>query len=631
MLICTPLFDIGILCYDWENLPPSKGEVLKSHNMFILKVLECLLKDMSRWCSTDWSRDFRTIKSRFEHEGLSFLTITLPQFGKDFEKSLERGSIAPTDFHGFRKSGKAPAFLQGYFVRVFDVETGGLLDDPLIEAISAIRQVSYLFKKLKMPCTQDRVQRSLREFTEIEAGFQCKFNDNSAFSDSFISIAKTLWPLVFEGFNPFELSPKHGPGAVAERISPNAKYKLHRWHERLESFFPVLGTGLSCSAYESDDFNNVSFVSDNDEQPVRVITVPKTLKAPRIIAIEPVCNQYIQQAVAGFMIPRIENHYITGGHINFTDQTVNQTLAMKASRTGLMATLDLSSASDRVPFAAVDALFSSIPDLCQALKICRSSTAELPNGDILHLRKFASMGSALCFPVEALYFYTICIEALLDKYNLPPTQPSIEYVARLVYVYGDDIIVPTDDVDIVIDYLQRYNCKVNTDKSFWNGKFRESCGADCYDGYSVTPIYIRMLPPDDKRSSAALVSWVETSNHFYKNGCWLTSSILLERIEELLGELPIVGEKAAFLGKVTFQRIGATSLTSKYNKALQRRQFLCWTAEPVYQKDILDGYPALTKSLLNLERRLNDDSFVDSQHLSRTARHGTVTLKRRWV
>ena len=74
-------------------------------------------------------RDLKTIRSRVQTQGLSFLTITLPDFCSDFEKCLELGYVDPALFRSFRKSGSIPAFLQDMTGRVFEKETGRIYDN----------------------------------------------------------------------------------------------------------------------------------------------------------------------------------------------------------------------------------------------------------------------------------------------------------------------------------------------------------------------------------------------------------------------------------------------------------------------------------------------------------------------
>lgn len=598
---------------------------MKSHARDLLEVVTCVIKDACNKCTAVAfdHRDTVTLVSRLKHEGLSFLTITLPSFGQDFERSLAIGGIEPTFFRSFRKKGGIPAFLSGILALVFDRTTGRLLNDPSIEAIEGIRQIAYTFKKLQVDCHPKRIAAAIDGFKECERDLQSPITPDD--QEYFLEVSSCLWDSHFSDFSLDDCLPKHGPGATRERISGNRKYKYERWHERLEPYFPFLGTALSERSCFGAEFKRVTFVNADCEQPVRVITVPKTLKGPRIIAIEPVCMQYTQQAISRYLVRSLEARGFSAGHVNFTDQRINQRAALISSKDGRLSTLDLSSASDRVPLSLAIRMFDGNPVLRDAILACRSRSAELPSGEIITLRKFASMGSALCFPIESMYFFTVVLGSLLKAKNLSVTRRNLKQVSSSVLVYGDDIVVPTYAAVAVMGSLASYACKVNTHKSFWTGKFRESCGMDAYDGDEVTPTYIRQMPPISRRSSRSIVSWVATSNLLYKRGYWITAHHLREKVESIIGALPIVGERCPGLGLVSYMGYPAVKSRGRY----QRPEVRAWVPAPVYRKDELDGYGALAKCLLALESP--PDIERDVKHLSRTVRSGVVTLKRQWV
>lgn len=604
---------------------------MKSHVSVLLELAACVITDAAAKCTTNQLeyRDIRTICSRVKHEGMSFLTITLPTFGKDFEKSLALGRIEPTFFRSFKKNGVVPAFLQGFTALVFDTSTGGIVNEPSVAAIEGIRQIAYTFKKLKLPCTPLRIAKAYERFKDDEQDLKEPLEPTRV--RDYRRVCDCLWGSVFgHRFYDFHtLIPRHGPGSTAERLLGNEKYAIKRWHDRLEPYFPLLSTAFSSeNAWQSEEFENVSIVHEDSEQPVRVITVPKTLTAPRIIAIEPVCMQYTQQALARYIIKSLDTAWLTTGHINFSDQETNRRLAIYASKTGKLATVDLSSASDRVPLSLAAHMFDSRPELRDAILACRSKRAQINRGQVIDLHKFASMGSALCFPVESMYFYTLCVMALLVKHNLSVTQRNIYLVSRWIFVYGDDLIIPVDGVDEIIDNLQKYYCKVNTTKSFWTGKFRESCGMDAYNGEEVTPTYVRTTPPNDLRSSGEVMSWISTSNLFYKKGYWLTSQCLLKRCESITGTLPVVGHNCSGLGIHSYQR---NASIGRWGLRYQRPEVKTWVAVPKRSKDPLTGYGALTKCLLGMENRLLDEPLSEEGHLARSVRPGAVVLKRQWV
>lgn len=622
---------------------------MKSHASDLIELATHIYRDIAATTATvPDQRDLDTLRLRVEKEGISFLTLTLPTLAGDLERSLSDGFISSTRFRSFKKRGKVPAFLQGYFMNVFDVGTGRIIDEPCKDSVRSIRQFSSAFKKIRIACAPHREAKAITQFISCEQDLEEELHTD--YVNDFTKVANCLWGKVFADSNIIvqDLIPRHGPGATAEKISGNRKFKFLRWHDRLEPYFPLLSNAYpNEGACESEEFEKVSVITEEQEQPVRVITVPKTLKGPRIIAIEPVCMQYTQQAISKALVKALEGHFLTGGHVNFTDQSINQRLAISSSRDRRYSTIDLSSASDRVPLDLASYMFNTVPDLKGAVLACRSRRASHPQFNIIKLRKFASMGSALCFPIEAMYFYTICVMALLEKRGLPVSVPSIASVKEDIYVYGDDILVPTNEVASVIEYLQKYHCKVNTAKSFWDGKFRESCGMDAYDGVDVSITYIRELRPSDRKSTKALISWVSTSNQFYSKGYLETASHMIKVCENILGKLPIVGERCSGLGKVWPSSLENPRVPTRWNERLHRLEVKTWVAKPVRIDDALSGQAALLKCLVKMElkppplpRNLSLKQFAlsmrdliveDSDHLEQTVKRGTVNLRRRWI
>jgi len=58
-----------------------------------LEMAEAIYMDACARCIADVCdlRDLEAVRSRIKDEGISFLTITLPDFCKDFERSVEVG------------------------------------------------------------------------------------------------------------------------------------------------------------------------------------------------------------------------------------------------------------------------------------------------------------------------------------------------------------------------------------------------------------------------------------------------------------------------------------------------------------------------------------------------------------
>lgn len=596
----------------------------------LMWLLDSVLKNTRTRCGTDTHRDYLTISRRIKHEGISFLTITLPTFARDFEKSLDRGYVGHDVFLSFKKNGALPAFLQGLLGQVFDPGDGKLVSKPAIDCIFCIRQICLMFKKIELPCSDQRNAQAFREFRDCEnelAGAIDKISKQD-FED-FGRVSDIIWSEVCGSISNrvycHDFLPRHGPGATAEKISGNAKYIQKRWHERLDKVFPFDSYGFPRPDGENGDgFPDVEFIEPGAEQPSRVISVPKTLKGPRIIAIEPVCMQYTQQAVLTELVKALEHHPVTGGLINFSDQSVNRKLALLSSRDGILATIDLKEASDRVHKDYVYRMLRSVPSLRDAVFACRTHSALLPEGDVIPLYKFASMGSALCFPIEAMMFFTLCTLGRLRALNLRLTRRNIFRVSRSVYVYGDDILVPAVEVPSVIKCLEAFSLKANAHKTFGAGKFRESCGMDAYDGEDVTPVYVRSMPPDNTRDSSAIVSYVSLANQLFKAGMWETAQRVRNYVENVLSfQLPYVRETASCLGWVNVKDAYSFQRLSSDTQAPRVRSLVIKTTE---RADHLTGYHALMKFFLKVGHEP-----IQGKHLDRTVQRGTANIKFRWA
>jgi hypothetical protein len=534
-----------------------------------------------------------------------------------------------------------------------------LLDEPQIEAIRSIRQICSAFKKVKLECSSRRKEKAFEEYCRIDNEMASLIPSiPSAYNEGFEEVAAIMWSTVFgKRIDYDDLIPHHGPGSTAEAITGNRKYVAgsYSWPKRLDTCFTA--GNIIYSSEENMNLSKVDldYISVGEELPVRVIQVPKTLKTPRIIAMEPLAMQATQQSIKDYMVRKLETNPLTAGHVNFSDQSINKGLALQSSRTRNLATLDLSAASDRVHKVLVSRMLKVNPELSDLVFTTRSPRA-LVHEKLILLNKFASMGSALCFPIEAMFFTTVIILARLRHKNLPVTLPNIRYLMRDTYVYGDDIIIPVDEVDSVIDTLRLFGNVASRSKSFWKGRFRESCGMDAYDGREITPTYIRQLLPNRKRETAAVISTVSAANQFYKKGFTHTALYLVKTVHAVLGQkLPRADENCGGLGW-DFNEFDYSpdlfSKRSRFNPRLQRVEVRTLAVNQVLKKDKIDGYNALTKCLLKLVLKkdsvpsgnvqllpqwdldreiLNEFFFRDPRHLDFSPKVGALTLKHRWV
>jgi hypothetical protein len=566
-------------------------------------------------CCTSATSDINTVRSRFEHEGLSFLTIVLPELGKSTQKWIDQGQVGINP--SFTKGrGSLPLFMGGFFSRVFDRKSGVLLDEPSIDAIFAIRQLTLAFGKISLPCSNTRVRKAMDGYIKCEQDVR-QFDRNLKKKDilEFQTMSNLLFSEVFQQMDRDvhygELLPKHGPGATADRLSSNGKYRQRTWTTRLDRVFP-LDKYLIPNARFSDTLDEVTILEPGAEMPVRVITVPKTLKTPRIIAVEPTCMQYMQQALLRSFLAAYKRDELLSGLIGFDDQIPNQDLARKGSLDMETATLDLSDASDRVSNQLVRTMLKQWPNLQEAFDSTRSRRADVPGYGVIRLAKYASMGSALCFPVEAMVFTTLIFLGIQKSLNTTLTKKDIKSFLGSVRIYGDDLIVPCRHVRTIVQTLEHFGARVGLDKSFWTGRFRESCGKEYFNGADVSIVRIRQVLPHTIADATGVISTVSTRNQLYNAGLIDTAEWLDNRLKGILKHYPIVGPDSPVLGRVAYLQ---PYQVERMHPNLHSPQVRGYVVEAKPPADMLEGQGALLKCLLKLEtsnysRDVN--SYVDS-------------------
>lgn len=208
----------------------------------------------------------------------------------------------------------------------------------------------------------------------------------------------------------------------------------------------------------------------------RLEFVPKNAKTFRSIDVQPTLNTLVQGAIGDYMSERLR---MVG--VSVRDQAPNQRAARKGSIDNSLSTIDLQSASDTVSRELVRALLpSEWYSLLQGAN-CGTTVYKGLGLDLeLPLEKFSSMGNGFTFPLETLIFWALTSSVCEDEVGQ-------------VLAYGDDIICPSSRYNDVVRILGVCGFTVNTAKSFHVGAFRESCGADYYNGIDVRPYYQKTL------------------------------------------------------------------------------------------------------------------------------------------
>jgi hypothetical protein len=291
----------------------------------------------------------------------------------------------------------------------------------------------------------------------------------------FIVRAKNLMVDLLGDSPPLTWEGKFGPGATVSdnsahttvpdktssvpTFTPNALYHLVPWSGTLWAT-SVAGLGYTPRSVRGNAF----------------FSVPKDSTIDRPCAKEPSINGFYQTGLGAVMKRRL----LKAG-INLRDgKEIHMRVACEASLNGQFSTIDLSSASDTVCKNLVKLL---LPDRWfQALNSLRSPTTVM-DGKTIVLEKFSSMGNGFTFELETAIFAALAGASLENP-----------VFGWNVFVYGDDIIVPSDSYRDCLSVLRFFGFEPNLKKSFGNGPFRESCGGDFYNGVAVRPHFQEIIP-----------------------------------------------------------------------------------------------------------------------------------------
>lgn len=277
----------------------------------------------------------------------------------------------------------------------------------------------------------------------------------------------------------------YGPGSSNGIIGTSAPDKINSTITCTSSCEPYIKELRRTNAYfSSDDLKGK--VGTRVVRGSRLSTVLKNEEQLRTIAIEPLGNMMMQLA-AGHILEEV--CAMIGFDIS-KQQEINNSLAQLGSISGLLATLDLSSASDMFSLLLLRRLWPS--KWVKLLTDIRSEEIKIPRGGWLKMEMVSTMGNGFTFP-----FMTLTIIALIYGMRASnPRSPTLFVENKKTAVYGDDIIIPVAEFTDLVQVLTTAGLVVNIDKSYCYGSFRESCGGDYWEGVDVTPFYVKDLSCD---------------------------------------------------------------------------------------------------------------------------------------
>jgi len=391
-------------------------------------------------------------------------------------------------------------------------------------------------------------------------------------SSHFLSGNASQWPLFREAKRQVsrvvsradftEILPHHGPGAVFPPSSPAAKGNFNVCTPIIE-YYPY-DSNFNCLTFTGMDDLLESGKPEMEKIHCRLTAVPKDSRGPRLICVHPKEAIWIQQGQRHILEKCIENHPWTRGRINFRDQGINGSLALSSSADRSYCTIDLKEASDRVSKVLVDYLFGYTSKL---LSCSRASSVYMLDGTLVELNMWAPMGNCLTFPVESLVFWALVRAGILCRHG---------HHCDDVYVFGDDIIVPSQYYEGAIYGLVSAGLIPNFGKTFRKGFFRESCGVDAYCGKDVTPFRMKVRAINSY-SSAESAS--DLAKRLRQAGYCDTSAYLYSQISRRFGRLSLTNDpNCQGLIEYTdydFGRLLAFESKIRYNESLQRYEVPC--------------------------------------------------------
>lgn len=346
-----------------------------------------------------------------------------------------------------------------------------LADDLLVSKILA--------KNIELPSSYDRREAALASFRAAE--LRCEtINDrlervsdweHIASKDVLASvhhareyIRSILGRLTKRRLTEVYNSMRFGPGSTTSLsgvVTLGKKFSSRELH----STSRLLDFAVFC---RPPGWSTLSSVGRQEFSKVRV--VPKNCKTDRTICIEPDLNIFVQLGIGAAIRDRL-----SAFGLDLNTQLKNQELARRASLDDSLCTMDLSSASDLISRQVVWTLLPN--DWVDLLHFARTDKYEL-DGKVYPFSKWSSMGNGYTFELESLIFYGILLGC-----------SEVHGWEGDVTAYGDDLIFPSSMLDLVTRTLEFLGFKVNSEKTFGKGLFRESCGTDWFDGQNVRPIF----------------------------------------------------------------------------------------------------------------------------------------------
>lgn len=325
----------------------------------------------------------------------------------------------------------------------------------------------------------------------------------------------------------------------SEHVTYDVQAKLSPWPEGFpEKPDPFWFTALS-RAREIDLPDQTNFVH-------------KTYKTDRDTFKSFVADLALQ---CGYGDTLTESLKVNGYDISVLPDT-HKVLAKIGSVNGLTATFDMKGGSNNV-FTELGKFLLPEP-VFESLIASRNHRVQVED-DILNLPIMATAGNGFCFPLETIVFLSlqmgVCASFGLKpkvkkKHGLfGPLRQRRSYLVindeafrRVCSTYGDDVIIPSVFASRFIDTFSILGIRLNLDKSFWTGKFRESCGGHFLDGQDVNCFNSKTIPTlENTLETKNFLNGIYTFGYCNNNNNWRHPSLrrLWHGILEISEGIPV--------------------------------------------------------------------------------------------
>lgn len=240
----------------------------------------------------------------------------------------------------------------------------------------------------------------------------------------------------------------------------------------------------------------------NSTVPDLIRQVPKNKEINRTIGVGSVIGIAAQHCVGNYIRKCLRKRGYDLGHL--AEDHRDYAMLMSAERFG--ATLDFSMASDTLSFGLIWLLLnnkrshSRCRTLFKLMLNCRADYYSLDGSTRSVYEKFSAMGNSFTFELESLIFTAIArvFTRLLSFIDRRDSHEISETGKRLHQgsSFGDDMILVGSEagIETAMPLFERLfevmGLTLNTEKSFWSGPFRESCGADYNRGNFTRGFYL---------------------------------------------------------------------------------------------------------------------------------------------